>query len=144
MPAAFSAELMQALAAAREEACRLGDGQIDVGHLFLAVLKLRNSRGRELLASLGVDPGALIPAFRGAQSDTSMPTPSINEIAPDGEARSLLASAAEEAGGLNHVETTTVHLLLGMARDSSRGVGAMLERAGASYARLRAGAGSGP
>jgi ATP-dependent Clp protease ATP-binding subunit ClpB len=80
----LSPALREAMAQAEKEAAALKDEYISTEHLFLAILKDRESDAGRLLAALGVDEDAVLRALkevRGAQT--------VTDASPEGKFRAL-------------------------------------------------------
>jgi ATP-dependent Clp protease ATP-binding subunit ClpA len=133
----FADEMVQALCAGREQACRLGERSVKVEHLLLGALQMSHCKGALLLRSLGIHVVDLVEQLeKESRVGDVIPSPP-SAVHLSAGARYFLKSAAREATDLRHLRVSTAHLLLSIARDPLTAAGSILAGAGASYGRLR-------
>lgn len=127
----------EALRAAQSEAIRLGQQQVDVEHLLLALLDQEGGLATSILDKAGVDARivrqyveaelAKLPKVSGASGGDVYITGRINR---------LLVKAEDEAKTLKDEYISVEHLLLAMIDDKSAAAGRILNEHGLTRDRL--------
>src|SRR5215208_745435 len=112
----FTEAVRKSLAAAREEAARLGHGFTAPDHLALGLLRTRDPVVMGVLQRLRVDADELRRAV-----EHSIPALKDVTVGPDlpytARAKKVLEMAMSEARELRHSHVDSVHLLIALARD---------------------------
>lgn len=131
----YNAGARRALAQAREIALRLQHRSIGDEHILCGILDAGDAATIDLLTTLGVNVTRLRQALQfimGAGTHNIVGEPNLKP-----EAKQALAGAEAEAVAERSAEVTTLHLLLGLLRNSQGIAAGALESFGASYDRVK-------
>ena len=134
----FTEKVQEALGAAQSTAARFSHQQVDVEHLFLALLGQQGGLAVSILNKTGFDVGSL--EQRVEQRLERMPKVSGPSGAPDqiyvsGRLNRLLVQADEEAKQLKDEYLSVEHLLVAMTDDKGA-LGQILKESGMNRERL--------
>jgi ATP-dependent Clp protease ATP-binding subunit ClpB len=124
----------EALSSAQRIATRLGNPQLDVEHLLLALLEQDQGLAPAVLSKAGVS----VPALRGRVQDTVDRLPRVSgagEVHVSGRLNRLLTTAEDEAKQLKDDYISVEHLLLAMTQDTGT-AGRLLREVGLTRERL--------
>ncbi len=137
MSAELTNKSQEAIAAANRRAAASGHADLTPAHLLAALLEgVDNDNLKDLLATVGADPGALL---KGAEERiAALPTVQGATVGPPQASRELLAvisDAAERAKELGDAYVSTEHLLIALAAKGGT-VAASLDRQGATATAL--------
>lgn len=132
----YSIDARRALGQARDIALRLQHRAIGGEHILCGVIEADDAMAIELLISLGVNVTRLHQALefimgRGIRGATPEPT-----LRP--EAKQALSDAEDEATMSNSPEVTSLHLLIGLLRNTQGIASGVLESFGVTLDRARA------
>ncbi len=124
------------VASARKEAARLGESEVQPGHLLVALLQAPAGVAREALLDLGVDTDTA----RGELARESSSNGAGPASAPGMSTamRAVLEDSLGESQRLCHGHLGPEHLLLALLRDQDGPAAALLSRLGASSSDLEA------
>jgi ATP-dependent Clp protease ATP-binding subunit ClpB len=129
----------EALRAAQGEAIRLGQQQIDVEHLLLALLEQEGGLATSILDKAGVDASIVrqhVEAELAKLPKVSSPTGGAGDVYVTGRLNRLLVQADTEARQLKDEYVSVEHILLAMVDDKSGAAGRILNEHGLTRARL--------
>src|SRR3954447_11830602 len=129
----------EALREAQGEATRLGNQQVDVEHLLLALLDQEGGLTRSILDKAGIDVEVVrrqVEEELARLPKVSSSTGGPGELFITGRLSRLLANAEDEARKLKDEYVSVEHLLLAMVGDQSGAAGRILNRAGLTRDKL--------
>jgi ATP-dependent Clp protease ATP-binding subunit ClpB len=129
----------EALRAAQNEATRLGNQQVDVEHLLLALLDQEGGLARSILEKAGIDVEVLrrrVEEELARLPKVSSSTGGTGEVYITSRLNRLLVQAEDEARNLKDEYISVEHLLLAMVDDQSGAAGRILHQAGLTRDRL--------
>jgi len=121
---------------AQEESGRLGDNNVNDGHMLLGLLRVDDCGGLKVLAGLGVAPGAIREAVAKRLSSGSGRPKQDMELTPRG--KRIIDLAYDEARSAGHNYIGSEHLILAMIREGEGPAGLALAEAGLELERARA------
>ena len=143
LPHQVTDDARRALAAAREEARRMGDDHVSTEHLLLAITRYASRGGAHVLAELGVDLGKLREEVESAAAESARASRDTWRTSVDlpyeSAAKRAIEVALGEASSLHHARVGTEHLLLGLLCASGGAQRALLD-AGVTLEGARAAA----
>jgi enamine deaminase RidA (YjgF/YER057c/UK114 family) len=129
MMSRFTESAQEALQRAQQVMFAKQHTQLDVEHLFLALLQQRNSVATQIITKLGVDQRAMMRRLEGALNNMQTWT-AARDTSTTGyitlRCNRVLQGAAEEADRLNDDYISTEHILLGIANERGGVTGSIL------------------
>jgi ATP-dependent Clp protease ATP-binding subunit ClpB len=129
----------EALRTAQNEATRLGNQQVDVEHLLLALLDQEGGLARSILEKAGIDIEVVrrrVEEELARLPKVSSSTGGTGEVYITSRLNRLLVQAEDEARKLKDEYISVEHLLLAMVDDQSGAAGRILHQAGLTRDRL--------
>lgn len=133
----FDAAARRAIDRAMAEVERRGHATLDTTHLLLGLTEPRDAPASVVLASLGVDTGALRERASGALAAVPF-VDNVPSVAIDGSLDRVLARANERAQSAGHEAVTDVDVLGACLEVSDATAGTLLREAGVVHERLDA------
>ena len=134
----FSERMRRTLAAAREDATRLGSDYVSPEHILLGILA-QDGAGTAVLANLGVTREAVSRDIENRVGPRPRKDAGSNIALPfSSRGKRVLEMAMDEAHRLNHSYVGTEHLLLGILRDPTSEASVILAAYGVTPERARA------
>src|SRR5687768_13852305 len=132
MMSRFTEKAQEALQRAQQVMFAKQHTQLDVEHIFLALLQQRNSLPAQIITKLGGDPPAMMRRLEGALNNmqswaASRGTATTGYITL--RCNRVLQGAAEEADRLNDDFISTEHILLAIANERGGATGSILQEA---------------
>lgn len=132
----FTERSQEAVGQAQALATRHGQQQVEVEHLFLALLEQDGGLAEKILSRVGIDAGQLKQAVqREIESLPSVQGPGAGQMYLGSRLRTVFDQAQQEASKLKDDYVSVEHLLLGIAHDDGPS-GKLLEESGASRETL--------
>ncbi|MFO0814727.1 MAG: ATP-dependent chaperone ClpB [Gemmatales bacterium] len=128
-PNKLTEKSQEALQAAQGLALRRRHQQMDVEHLFLALLEQEEGLAPALLAKLGANPKSLVSRLEAELDKTPKVSGGDDQVYVAGRLNRLMANAEDEAKKLKDDFVSVEHLLLAMMNDTGF-TGKMLKEAG--------------
>jgi ATP-dependent Clp protease ATP-binding subunit ClpC len=130
MMSRFTEKAQEALQRAQQVMFAKQHTQLDVEHIFLALLQQRNSLPGQIITKLGGDPQAMMRRLEGALNNmqnwtASRGTSTTGYITL--RCNRVLQGAAEEADRLNDDFISTEHILLAIANERGGATGTILQ-----------------
>jgi len=134
----FTPHVRRALAAARENAARLGSEYLRPEHILLGILDDDDqTAGAAVLMNLGVTQETLCREIEGRVSQPRSSDSPAAGIPYASSAKRVLEAAMTEAARLGHSYVGTEHLLLGIVSDPKSDASTALAGHGATLDRVR-------
>jgi ATP-dependent Clp protease ATP-binding subunit ClpA len=136
---ALSIDAQKVVVRANAIAVNYRKSAVNIEHLLMAVLDLKDSVACQLLMRMDLSPGQFrahgVPAW---EAERTLPDGEFPTLVQSPEAQRALLAAQDEASKLNHPEIDSGHLLLGIIKQSHVSFGAMaLYREGIDIERAR-------
>ena len=134
----FTEKVQEALGGAQSTAARFSHQQVDVEHLFLALLGQQGGLAASILNKAGFDVGSLEQHVEQAlerMPKVSSPSGGPDQIYVSGRLNRLLVQAEDEAKRLKDEYLSVEHLLLAMTDDEGA-LGQILKESGMNRERL--------
>jgi DNA-binding transcriptional regulator YhcF (GntR family) len=125
------------LAMAREEAIRLGHGQVGTEHILLGLLREKGGVGAAALAKLGAEPEPVRERLTGALRPGKAAVRLPSKLPYTAGAKKVLEQAMVEARELRHSYVGTEHLLMGLLREEKGKAAEALNAFGVTVALAR-------
>lgn len=130
----YSKDLNKLLSLSIEEAQRLHSVQVEPAHLLLGLLSFEESRGLQIIKSMGVDEETLrTKSEKWIQSNVQQNFQSTYKTIFSNRIEKLLKLAVLEGMNAQAKEINTGHLLLAILRENNNEVCGMLTSQGVSY-----------
>ena len=140
MMSRFTHESQEALQKAQQIMFAKQHTQLDIEHVFLALLQQRNSLPAQIITKLGGDPQAMIRRLENSLSST--PAFTGTRVVSTGyitlRCNRVLQNAADEAARLQDDFISTGHLLLAIASEPGGTAADVLKKADIDYEKIKA------
>src|SRR5205823_4988872 len=140
MMSRFTEKAQEALQRAQQIMFAKQHTQLDVEHIFLALLQQRNSLSAQIITQLGGDVQKMIRQLENALNDMHAYKPDRGTATGYISLRAsrVLQGAAEESDRLNDKFIGTEHLLLAIANERSGATATILQEAGIDHDKIYA------
>ena len=132
MNAEFSSAIEDVLKYSKEEAIRLNSNFVEIEHIFLGLLRLREGKAIEYLLKKGVDLNSLKQEIEQKIFITEELIGREEEVSLSKKSERMLRLVKLESISFG-VKTDTIHLLLAILREPSNAVSKILEQKGIHY-----------
>ncbi len=132
----FTNRVKKVLDLAKEQAVRLGHGQIQTEHLLLALVREGQGVAAAALEMIGLDLEQIKLEVEKLIR-VGAPLLVIGDIALSAQSKKALELAVEEARGMGHSYIGTEHLLLGLIRERNGIAAQVLTKLGVSLEKAR-------
>ncbi len=114
----FTEKSQEAVAGAQSLATRGGQQQVEVEHLFMALLEQEGGLAPKILQRVGVDPQGVVSSVKSElDALPAVKGPGAGQLYLGARLRSVLERASEEATALRDDYVSVEHLLLGITAD---------------------------